>query len=243
MFGCASSDSDSKNEEQEVNLYESLPADLELNPYAYAGEELNPENLRTAVIEWNKSWEEPRVKLIAWLWGGIGNNNIYRTFTYPENPGLVAIQSDLPEQEMEKIAEFAGAEFMIISGNVAQNGQNILLTNTEVEGDYDINLAQTGVSIDPSSLEGPYYSFDVYNSIDAWKEVEVTVTGVTQMALEGNNIKFKGKDGYEILIATTAEKYSQDNLKDQIITVSGLVHSYDAEENILYLKNCSWSAK
>jgi uncharacterized protein YdeI (BOF family) len=188
-------------------------------------------------MAWQDAWTEKRVQCIAWLWGGINNNNGIKTFTDPNNPGLVVLKADLPDTEMEKIAAFAGAEYMVLEGVAYLEGATLKLMNSTVVGPFEGDSLPVGENILPieAGTGTPFNPLDIESAIDAWKGKVLQIEGIAILPLSGNVISFKDDSGEEIVRAVMAENFDQENLDPQHVILQGEINGIDKEARLVSL--------
>lgn len=243
LFACNSDSKESgENTEESDPLSEiELPQDRELNPYEFDAEAaVNPSNLNAEVIAWANDWTERTVQVIGWLWGGVNNNNGVKSFTDPNNPGLVVLKADLPDSETEKIADFAGAEYVIIEGVTRMDGATLHLMNASIVGPYQGDSLPIGQNILPKETETglAFNPLDIESAIDAWMGVTVTVEGVATLPLSGNVITFKADDGTELVSCVTAQSFDQESTKPQHVILKGVINGIDEVTGVVSLGSC-----
>lgn len=247
IFACNSNQeknaSDEGGELENDSLAEvKLPEYRALNPFTIDPDKpVNPQNLFQEVKAWNEAWEDKTVQVIAWMWGGAGQNSGYKTFTNPDNPGLVAMKSDITDEEMMKIGEFGGAEYVVLEGIANLDGSSIFLSNVEVLEPYTGDSLPKGQQISPEEAgKGtPYNPADIHQSMLAWQDREVTIEGIATLALKGNLIGFDDEAGNETVRAVTAEEFQQENTKPQHIILKGKINRFDEDEQTVSLYNCT----
>lgn len=240
------SDSDSSEPEEENTSDPladvQLPEDRDLTPFTLSPEEaVNPQNLYREVKAWHEAWQDKTVQVIVWMWGGVGNMGTHKSFSNPDNPGLILMKSDISDEELAKIGAFGGAEYVVLEGIANLDGSSIFLSNVKVLQPYEGDSLPKGQQITPeeAGTGTPYNPVDIYNSMLAWQNKQVTVDGISTLALKGNVIGFDDEAGNEVVRAVTSEEFEQESNKPQHVQLTGKINRYDEEEETLSLYECT----
>jgi hypothetical protein len=214
-----------EGKEQEETTKVDIPETRPLNPFSIDVENpVSPQNLVDEMTAWKDEWNNKEISLVAWVGGGISAGDI-KKFSNQDNPGLIVLKANLPNEEMQKMAQFGGAQHIILKGKVRNDGNAIFLDECIIDTAFIEENIPSDMQLNPHELtpETIVNAVDVLNSMNAWNGKEISIKGLCDVPMTGNAFSFRTDEGAKLIIARFDERFDGNNPERVVKTVKGKI--------------------
>ena len=207
-----------------------LPPDRELNPFTIkADEPVNAKNLSDEVKRWKEKWAGKTITVYAWMWGGM-TPGPKKHFSDVSSPGRIILKVQMAEGVTDSVfaEKTYHQKYVAMEGEIVGHTNALELINCRPLPLFTPDTIPSGEQLTPWNFDKNlvYNPLDVSASIQAWKDVEVTVEDYCSVAMKGNSVRFGNDEGTEVWLKAVFSKNFEGDGQVGLHKIKGKVRSY-----------------